>query len=93
MSQEKPTMLVPDAAVVTDQSVKLLYAVTADGTVVTKPVELGSVTDEGLRIIRDGITPEDEIIINGLLRARPGQKVTPEQGTVAAPAAAPASQR
>ena len=93
MSQEKPTMLVPDAAVVTDQSVKLLYTVTADGTVVSNPVELGQVTDEGLRIIRSGIAPEDEIIINGLLRARPGQKVTPEQGTVAAPAAAPASQR
>jgi len=93
MSQEKPTMLVPDAAIVTDQSVKLLYTVTADGTVVSKPVELGSVTDEGLRIIRSGVTPDDEIIINGLLRARPGQKVTPEQGTVAAPNAAPASQR
>jgi RND family efflux transporter MFP subunit len=93
MSQEKPTMLVPDAAIVTDQSVKLLYTVTADGTVVSKPVELGPVTDEGLRIIRSGITPDDEIIINGLLRARPGQKVTPEQGTVAAPNVAPASQR
>lgn len=93
MSQEKPTMLVPDAAIVTDQSVKLLYTVTADGTVVSKPVELGSVTDEGLRIIRSGVTPDDEIIINGLLRARPGKKVTPEQGTVAAPNAAPASQR
>jgi RND family efflux transporter MFP subunit len=82
MSQDRPTMLVPDAAVVTDQSVKLLFAVAPDGTVVPKPVELGPVTDAGLRIIRSGITPNDQIIINGLLRARPGQKVTPEQGEV-----------
>jgi len=93
MSQLKPTILVPDAAVVTDQSTKLLFTVSPDGTVVPKPVELGSVTDDGLRIIRSGITPDDEVIINGLLRARPGQKVTPEQGTVKPPEAAPASQQ
>jgi len=93
MSQNKPTILVPDAAVVTDQSVKLLFAVTEDGTVVPKPVELGPVTDDGLRIVRSGITADDEIIINGLLRARPGQKVTPEQGEVKPPAAAPQSQK
>lgn len=93
MSQEKPTILVPDAAVVTDQAVKLLFTVTEDGTVVPKPVELGPVTDDGLRIVRSGITADDEIIINGLLRARPGQKVTPEQGEVKPPAAAPQSQK
>jgi RND family efflux transporter MFP subunit len=81
MSQEKPTMLVPDSAVVTDQSTKLLFSVAEDGTVVPKPVELGAVTD-GLRIVRSGITPEDKIIINGLLRARPGQKVTPQPGEI-----------
>ncbi|ODS01599.1 efflux transporter periplasmic adaptor subunit [Methyloceanibacter superfactus] len=93
MSQLKPTILVPDAAVVTDQSTKMLFTVSPDGTVVPKPVELGSVTDDGLRIIRSGITPDDDVIINGLLRARPGQKVTPEKGTVKAPDAAPASQQ
>jgi len=82
MSQLRPTMLVPDAAVVTDQSVKMLFTVTSDGTVVPKPVELGPVTDDGLRVVRSGITPDDQIIISGLLRARPGQKVTPEQGKI-----------
>jgi RND family efflux transporter MFP subunit len=91
MSQLHPTMLVPDAAVVTDQSVKLLFTVAPDGTVVPKPVELGPVTDDNLRIVRSGITADDEVIINGLLRARPGQKVTPEQGTIGAPAAPPGS--
>jgi RND family efflux transporter MFP subunit len=87
MSQLRPTILVPDAAVVTDQSVKVLFTVTADGTVVPKQVGLGSVTDDGLRIIRSGITPDDRVIINGLLRARPGAKVTAEEGTIGAPAA------
>lgn len=84
MSQEHPTMLVPDAAVVTDQSVKILFTVDSDGAVVPKPVELGSVTHAGLRIIRSGITPDDRVIISGLLRARPGQKVTPEEGKIEA---------
>ena len=90
MSQLHPTLLVPDAAVVTDQSVKLLFTVGPDGTVVPKPVELGSVTDDNLRIIRSGITADDLVIINGLLRARPGQKVTPEQGAVRQQKAPPA---
>ena len=84
MSQLHPTMLVPDAAVVTDQSVKMLFTVDADGTVMPKPVDLGPVTDDGLRIIRSGITPDDEVIISGLLRARPGGKVTPEEGKIEA---------
>ncbi|MBM3544367.1 MAG: efflux RND transporter periplasmic adaptor subunit [Alphaproteobacteria bacterium] len=85
MSQDRPTILVPDAAVVTDQSMKLLFTVGPDGTVVPKPVELGPVTDDNLRIVESGIAPTDEVIINGLLRARPGQKVTPEQGTIQSP--------
>jgi RND family efflux transporter MFP subunit len=90
MSQLKSTMLVPDAAVVTDQSVKLLFTVSADGTVVPKPVDLGPVTDDGLRVVRSGITPDDEVIISGLLRARPDQKVTPEQGKIEGSAPPPA---
>ena len=85
MSKEKPTMLVPDAAVVTDQSTKLLFAVLEDGTVVPKPVELGPVADDGLRIVRSGITPDDNVIVSGLLRARPGQKVTPEPTEIKPP--------
>jgi RND family efflux transporter MFP subunit len=82
MSQLHPVLLVPDAAVVTDQSTKMLFSVAPDGTVVPKPVELGPVVDGNLRIVRGGITKDDKIIVAGLLRARPGQKVTPQQGTV-----------
>ena len=87
MSQLHPALLVPDAAVVTDQSTKMLFTVMPDGTVAPKPVELGPVVDGNLRIIRSGIDANDQVIVNGLLRARPGQKVTPEQGTVEGAAA------
>ena len=86
MSQLHPVMLVPDAAVVTDQSTKLLFTVAPDGTVVPKPVELGPVVDGNLRIVRSGITKDDNVIVVGLLRARPGQKVTPEESTTEATA-------
>ena len=54
-----------------------------------KYVTLGQTTSDGLRVIKDGLGPDDRVIVNGLMRARPGQKVTPqEQGaTPAAPGA------
>jgi RND family efflux transporter MFP subunit len=86
MSQLHPVLMVPDASVVTDQSTKMLFTVAPDGTVVPKPVELGPVVDGDLRIVRSGIDKDDEVIVSGLLRARPGQKVTPQPGTVEAAA-------
>jgi multidrug efflux pump subunit AcrA (membrane-fusion protein) len=82
MSQRHEAMLIPDAAIVTDQSTKLLFTVAPDGSVVPKPVELGPVIDGNLRIVRRGLEPGDNVIITGLLRARPGQKVTPEAGSI-----------
>jgi RND family efflux transporter MFP subunit len=81
-SEPYEALLVPDAAIVTDQSRKLLMTVGEDGTVVPKVVRLGPVYD-GLRIIRDGIGPDDRIVINGTMRARPGTKVAPQPGTIA----------
>jgi RND family efflux transporter MFP subunit len=80
-SAREPTLLVPDAAIATDQSRKLVMTVAADGTVVPKPVEIGPLSGD-LRIIRSGLAPTDRVIINGLMRARPGTKVTPEQGVI-----------
>jgi multidrug efflux pump subunit AcrA (membrane-fusion protein) len=60
----------------------MLFTVTPDGTVQPKPVELGPVVDGNLRIISSGIDKSDQVIVKGLLRARPGGKVTPEKGTV-----------
>ncbi len=73
-------LMVPDTAIVTDQSRKLLMTV-KDGTVVPKPVKPGP-KDGQLRVIKEGLAPEDQVIINGLMRARPGTKVTAQPGKI-----------
>jgi multidrug efflux pump subunit AcrA (membrane-fusion protein) len=80
-SEPYQALLVPDAAIVTDQSRKLLMTVKEDGTVEPKVVRPGP-TYEGLRIIRSGLLPTDRVVINGLLRARAGAKVTPQPGKI-----------
>ena len=72
-------LLVSDRAVGTDQGQKYLLVVGQENVVVVKPVELGPEA-EGLRVVRSGITGDDEIIINGIVNARPGSKVSPQEG-------------
>jgi RND family efflux transporter MFP subunit len=81
-SASRLTLMVPDSAVSTDQSRKLVMTVAADGTVVPKPVEVGQLSG-GLRVIDAGLSSTDRVIINGLVRARPGSKVTPQPGKIA----------
>ncbi|HWX05777.1 MAG TPA: efflux RND transporter periplasmic adaptor subunit [Bradyrhizobium sp.] len=69
-------LLVPDTAIVTDQSRKIVFVVKDDDTVEAKPVILGPL-DEGLRVIREGLKPEDRVIVDGVQRARVGAKVSP----------------
>ena len=85
-------LLLPDASIGTEQVRKFVYVVGADNTVAQKYVTIGQTTSDGLRVIKNGLAPEDRVIVNGLMRARPGQKVTPQQqGTPRSPmGAAPA---
>ena len=69
-------LLVPDTAITTDQSRKIVFVVKEDDTVEAKPVVLGPL-DEGLRVVREGLKPEDRVIVEGLQRARVGAKVSP----------------
>jgi membrane fusion protein, multidrug efflux system len=78
---ETDALLVPDSAIASDQSRKIVFTVAADGTVGTKLIELGPIVD-GLRVIRSGLAASDRIVIDGLQRARPGQKVTAEDGKI-----------
>jgi multidrug efflux system membrane fusion protein len=78
-------LLIPDGAIASDQASKIVFTVAEDGTVGTKRVELGPIID-GLRVVRSGLAPTDRIVIDGLPRARPGQKVTAEDGTIKAAA-------
>jgi RND family efflux transporter MFP subunit len=69
-------LLVPDEAVATDQSRKIVFVVKDDDTVEARSVTLGPL-DDGLRVIREGLKPEDRVIVEGLQRARVGAKVSP----------------
>ena len=80
---EQQTLLIPDTAIASDQSNKVVFAVADDGTVAMKRVELGPIT-EGLRVVRFGLSPDDRVVIDGLQRARPGQKVKAEDGKIEA---------
>jgi RND family efflux transporter MFP subunit len=70
-------LLVPDPAIGTEQARKFVLVVGADNVVSQKYVTLGPVIDD-LRVIKTGLAPEDKVIVNGLVRARPGIKVTPQ---------------
>jgi multidrug efflux system membrane fusion protein len=75
-------LLLPDTAVATDQSRKIVFVVKDDNTVEAKPVTLGPL-DDGLRVIREGLKAEDRVIVDGLQRARVGAKVTPNPAPAA----------
>ena len=70
-------LLLPDIAIATDQSRKIVFVGKEDNTVEARPVVLGPL-DEGLRVIREGLKAEDRVIVDGLQRARVGAKVTPQ---------------
>ena len=92
VSAPRPVLLVPDAALVTDQSRKLLMVVAADGTVSPKPVEIGALDGDDLRVVTSGLAVTDQVVVNGLMRVRPGSKVTPQPGTIAPASQTTASQ-
>jgi len=76
-------LLVPDIAVATDQSRKIVFVVKDDDTVEARAVELGPL-DDGLRVIREGLKAEDRVIVDGLQRARVGAKVSPHPAAASA---------
>ena len=77
-------MLIPEDAVVTDQTRKAALVVGADGKVAQKVVVLGPIVD-GLRVVRSGLLATDNVVIAGVQRARPGTPVKAVQGKIVAP--------
>jgi RND family efflux transporter MFP subunit len=81
VSKPTPVLLVPDAAVLPDQSSHFVLIVSQDGTVSPKQVELGDLRG-GLRVIRSGLAPTDHVIIDSIPLAHPGSKVAPHEGQI-----------
>jgi RND family efflux transporter MFP subunit len=77
-----PALLIPDAAVRTDQARKIVLVVGKDDTVVAKPVEPGPLVG-GLRAIRSGISRNDRVVIQGVQFAQPGATVRPRVTRIA----------
>ena len=75
-------ILITDRAVGTDQGQKFVLVVDQDDVVHARPVELGPVV-EGMRVVRNGLGPDGRVVINGLMNARPGSKVTAQTGDMA----------
>lgn len=75
-SLEYDAVLIPDEAIVSDQSHLLVYVVGEDNVVSERRVILGPL-HRGFRVIREGLTTADRVVVSGVQRARPGAPVTP----------------
>ncbi len=80
-SGEYKAIMLPDEAIATDQSNRFVFTVADDGAVTPKTIKLGPMID-GLRVVREGIKPEDWVIVNGVQKARAGIKVKREETTI-----------
>lgn len=83
-------LLVPDRALGVDQNGRYLLVVNGQDVVDQRPVKVGAGVN-GLRVVEEGLQPDDWVVVNNLQRARPGAKVTPVKQAAAAPAAAAAN--
>lgn len=75
-SAKYDALLVRDAAIADDQGSAFVWVIDADSKAVYRPVELGPLYD-GLRIIRKGLSPDERIVIEGLMAVRNGMIVKP----------------
>jgi len=81
-------LLVPDVAIGTEQTRKFVMVVDGENVARQRYVTLGHTVD-GLRVIKDGLHEDDRVIVDGLMRARPGAKVTPQEKAAPATAGGP----
>jgi RND family efflux transporter MFP subunit len=85
--QTQDALFVPDIALGSDQGGRYVLTVNKDNVVEQHKVEIGALVD-GKRVIESGLKPDDRVVVAGLLRAIPGQKVDPQSEPAgAAPAA------
>lgn len=86
IEEQQNALLVPDTALGSDQGGRYLLVVNGDNVVEQRKVQVGP-TDDGLRVIEDGLNGDDRIVIEGLLRVIPGEKVDPQIQKIVTPQA------
>jgi RND family efflux transporter MFP subunit len=70
-------MLIPDESIVADQARKVAYVVGKDNKVAARVVDVGPLVS-GLRVVRNGLTPQDQVVLDGLAQLQPGTPVQPK---------------
>ncbi len=87
-------LLVPEGAIGSEQTRKFVMVVSPDNSVSQRFITLGQTTADNMEVVKSGLGPDDRVIVSGLMRAHPGQKVTPqEQGAKPAPGTQPTAQK
>ncbi len=86
INEREDALLVTERALGLDQGGRYLLVVDNENNVDQRYVEIGDLKD-GMRVIREGLKPEDRVVVKGIQRAIPGAKVTPVQAQAAKPAA------
>lgn len=74
-------VLIPDAAIGSDQTVKYVYVVAEDNSVSYRRIKTGPIV-HGLRVVREGLKADERIVISGIQRVQPDATVSPEPGTI-----------
>jgi len=87
-SPEYEALLLPDEAIGTDQANRFVYVVGDDDVPIRRTVDLGPI-DDGLRVVRKGLKPDDWVVLRGQQRVRPGQKIVPRRTPLTVSNAAP----
>jgi multidrug efflux system membrane fusion protein len=83
-SGKYPAILITDEAVGADQGQRFVYIVGENNEAQYRPVKLGPVVD-GMRVLREGVKPDEWVVVNGLMGVRPGAKVNPQKAAPATP--------
>jgi RND family efflux transporter MFP subunit len=82
-SKPAPALLVPNVALGSDQGGRYVLVVNKDSVVEQRKVEAGQLVGD-LRVIDSGLTKDDRVVVGGIMRAIPGEKVDAEPGSAAA---------
>lgn len=78
IGQPHPALLVIDRAIASDQGLKYVYVLDADKKVQYRRVRIGALQEDGLRVVEDGLKPDDRVVVGGLQQVRPQMVVQPE---------------
>jgi membrane fusion protein, multidrug efflux system len=79
IGQAQPALLVIDRAIAADQGLKYVYVVDTDNKVQYRRVATGPLQDNGLRVVAQGLKPNDRVVVGGLQQVRPGMEVRPDE--------------